>query len=206
MLDLFLRKAPSYRQKIKKLKELFGEVNERTRFFQKQTGLACPERCGACCESPHIETTELEMLPLAEELIQSSRAGEWYARAEAQDFLGQCIFFTASPSEKENGCCQAYGLRPLICRLFAFGGNRNKHGHPRLVTCKVIKAAQPAVAEKALADVASGKFVPPIMADLIMRSSSIDPELSRESLPINTAFRKAVERLGLYERLNAQKG
>jgi Fe-S-cluster containining protein len=129
----------------------------------------------------------------------------WYVRAEAQDFLGQCIFYVPSPSDKMHGCCQAYKLRPLICRLFAFAGNRDKHGHVRLVTCKVIKKALPVQAEKALSDVVSGQVSPPIMADLIMRASTLDPEMSRESLPINTAFKKAVDRLWLYERLNTQE-
>jgi uncharacterized protein len=205
-LSFFMRKAPPHRRKIGKLKALFTEVNSRTRAFQKKTGLTCPERCGACCESPHIETNELEMLPLADELIRSGKASEWYALAEARNFIGQCVFFVPSSSDKASGCCQVYAWRPLICRLFAFAGNRDKHGRVRLVTCKVIKAADPDRAEKTLSDVASGQVNPPVMADLIMRASTLDPEMSRESLPINTAFKKAVERLWLHERLDAQKG
>jgi Fe-S-cluster containining protein len=205
-LSFFVRKVPPHRHKVEKLKALFAEVNDRTRSFQKKTGLTCPERCGACCQSPHIETTELEMLPLADELIHNGKANEWYALAEGQDFLGQCVFYVSSPSDQMNGCCQAYALRPLICRLFAFAGNRDKHGHVRLVTCKVIKKVMPVLAEKALSDVVAGKVVPPVMADLIMRASTLDPEMSRESLPINTAFKRAVERLWLYERLISQEG
>jgi Fe-S-cluster containining protein len=206
VLRLIGSKTAPHRGKVRKLRALFREVDARIRTFQQKTGLLCSERCGSCCESPHIETTELEMLPLAEALIRNSQAEGWYAQAERQDFQGQCVFFTASPADKMSGCCQVYALRPLICRLFAFGGNRDKNGRVRLVTCKVIKSARPAVAERALADVAEGKVVPPVMADLIMRASTLDPELSRESLPINTAFKNAVERLWLHERLNAQKG
>ena len=205
-LNFLAGKVPPHRQKVKKLKALFAEVNVRTRSFQKLTGLNCPERCGACCESPHIETTELEMLPLADELVRNGKATDWYAQAEGRDFSGQCVFFVPSPSGKMRGCCQAYELRPLICRLFAFSGNRDKHGHVRLVTCKVIKKAAPVLAEKALSDVVSGQISPPVMADLMLRASTLDPDMSRESLPINTALKKALERLWLYQRLSSQKG
>jgi len=205
-IKLFVHKAPPHRRKVAKLKTLFVEVSDRARSFQARTGLTCPERCGACCESPHIETTELEMLPLADELVRAGKANTWYALAEKRDFRGQCVFYDQSPSDKMRGCCQAYRLRPLICRLFAFAGNRDKHGHVRLVTCKVIKKSRPAQAEKALSDVLSGKVIPMVMADLMMRASTLDPEMSRESLPINAAFKKAVERLWLYERLISQEG
>jgi uncharacterized protein len=205
-IKFIVRKVPPHRHKVAKLKTLFAEVSARARSFQDRTGLACPDRCGACCESPHIETTELEMLPLADELVRAGRSNEWYALAEQQGFRGQCIFYDQTPSEELRGCCRAYKLRPLICRLFAFAGNRDKHGHVRLVTCKVIKKARPVLAEKALADVLSGKVVPMVMADLMMRASTLDPEMSRESLPINTAFKKAVERLWLYDRLISQEG
>ena len=181
---------------------LFAEASRLTRAFQVKTRLTCPEGCGSCCASPFIETTELELLPLADELIRKGKAETCYDKAEAREFRGQCIFY--NPAGK-GGCCEAYHLRPLICRLFAYSGNRDKYGRIRLVTCKIIKEADPVLAEKALADVASGKIIPPVMSGYIMQASSLDPELSHESLPINTAFKKAVERLGLSKKLNSQK-
>ncbi|MFH2204866.1 MAG: YkgJ family cysteine cluster protein [Elusimicrobiota bacterium] len=196
--SIFMRKVSQHGRRIRDLLALFFKISRRTRAFQKKTGLSCRVRCGACCESPHIEATVLEMLPLAEVLIRNGEAEALCSRVEALGDDGRCVFFLPSPSDQEPGCCRAYPLRPLICRLFAFAGNRDKRGHVRLVTCRVIRKAQPVLAEKALSDVASGRIMPPILADWVMRASSIDPELSRESLPINIALRNAIERSWLY--------
>ena len=186
--------------KVKALKSLFGELDRDIERFRHKAGILCPEGCGHCCENARVETTELEMLPLAFELVNSGEAERFYNAADKLDYEGRCVFYESDPDLPGRGRCGRYELRPLICRLFAFSGNADKYGRTRLIVCGVIKDADPEGARKAIELVENGRIKPPIMAAYVMKSSLADPELSRAQLPINLALKRAVDRVWLHQK------
>ncbi len=187
------------RGKALRLNAIYRSLDKEIFRFKAASRIACPSPCGQCCVNSTVEASELEMLPMAFELVRLGKADEWYGKAEAKDFEGQCVFYS---SNDLLGQCSYYAFRPLVCRLFGFAGNRDKYGRPRLVTCGRIKKEHPLGMEQVLENVASGRIVPPMMSDLVMRVSSVDPALSRESIPVNMAFKKAVERVLLGQQLS----
>lgn len=195
-LDRMFRRPTgvTLQDKSRRLSEIYRRLDQATAAFKAASGLKCLTPCGQCCFSSTVEATELEMIPMAFDLIRRGTADGWYKRAEESKFEGRCVFYSSSDGY---GKCCSYALRPLVCRLFGFAGNRDKYGRPRLVTCGLIKKEDPHAVELVLEKVAQGGLDVPMMSDLVMRVSSIDPAMSRESLPINTAFKKAVERISL---------
>ena len=186
-------------QKVSFMREIFKELDEDAAAFQRACGFECLKACGHCCENPLIEATELEMLPLAAVLVKQSKAGDFYALAEKQDFKGRCIFFQPELKPGVPGHCGVYEYRPLICWLFGTSGNKDKSGHMRLVVCGLIKRAQPERFEDAQAAALAGRLPVPMMADYAMRAMAVNAEFGRESFPVNTAFKRAVDRVSLLE-------
>ena len=185
--------------------KIFDALDTDVAAFQRASGLVCRKGCGHCCETPLIEATELEMLPLAVAWVEKGLSEEFYAEAEVQDFKGRCIFFKPALKPGDSGHCRAYAYRPLICRLLSTSGNKDKHGKMRLVACACIKQSQAAHFEEAEAALGAGRLTAPVMADHMMRVMAVDPELARESFPINTAFKKALERFYMYKSF-AERG
>lgn len=182
----------SIEDKSRRLNGIYRSLDKETAFFRTSTGLYCPDGCGHCCATAGVETTTLEMLPMALALERRGESETWYRKAETRDFAGQCIFYTPTDGIG-SGCCAVYPHRPLICRLFGFSGNRDKYGKLRLVGCSVFKKTQPDEAEAAYEGVLNGTCRVPGMSEAVMQASCVDPGLSREHLPINTAFKRAVE-------------
>lgn len=176
---------------------LFDRADHGTRRLRSKTGLKCANNCGRCCENPYVQTTVLEMLPLAIHLWQNNEAEEQLQRSPASATSGPCIFYKPDPSMAGSGRCSIYPFRPLVCRLYGYSASADKYGKPRLVTCPTIKQSQPEGYEKAQKLVDSGLPIP-TMRDFSMTSFQLDPELSREQLPINEAIKIAIEKIGLY--------
>ena len=193
----------SIRAKARRLRGVFGALDKEISLFRKKTSLKCPEGCGDCCATAGVETTELEMLPVALALAGRKKADDFYQRAGEQDFEGRCVFYTATEG-CGGGCCAVYGQRPLICRLFGYAGNKDKHGRLRLVGCAVFKKTQPDLAEAAYEGVFSGKIRIPVMTEWVMRAAAVDPAMAREQMPINTAFKRALERVWLNNKYGSQ--
>ena len=114
--------------KAEALRHLFEELNGEIAWFRLEVGLKCPGACGYCCENSVVETTELEMLPMALELVRRGEAEKFYEAGEKMDFDGRCVLYEPDLDRPGNGRCGRYNLRPLICRLFGFSGNPDKNG------------------------------------------------------------------------------
>ncbi|MFH1124171.1 MAG: YkgJ family cysteine cluster protein [Pseudomonadota bacterium] len=124
---------------------IYKEIDQRIGRFQVATGLFCPPGCGACCESPNVEVTVLEVLPLAEEILlrrEEERALNAIEEKEDQGDL-RCIHHRPDGPDSEKGKCSCYPLRPLVCRLFGFASRRTKFGEIELSTCKILKEKKP---------------------------------------------------------------
>jgi len=190
-------KADALHDKADRVTGIYRLADKSTAVFRKASSLSCPAVCGECCLNPTLEVSELEMIPLACELLRLGKVDEWYKRAQAVNFEGRCIFYTS-----DNGCgkCRVYPFRPLVCRLFGFSGNNDKYGRPRLVTCGRLKQVYAGGIEQVLERVANRDLKVPLMADFAMRVSSVSPDIAKNSVPINMAFRKAVERVELNQK------
>jgi uncharacterized protein len=175
---------------------ILQDIDRATTAFQTATGLQCPSGCGACCLNPEVETTPLEMLPIAWELYQRGELAEWIQQAGIINGIGVCVFYRSDPVIPGNGRCSIYPWRPSLCRLFGFAAVVNKHGNPELAACKKHKEVMPEVVASSQAAIADGLPVPQF-ADFAMRFRSLDPNLGQERLPINQALKVALERVGL---------
>ncbi len=176
---------------------LFHAVDAAITAFQDATGLGCPTGCGHCCQTQTPYVSVADMAPIAADAVARGDGEALYDRAVAADDAGSpCAVF--EPGRLPGGCT-AYELRPMLCRLFGFAAVKDKHGHQRLALCRVHGRELPADSARATAFVDDGGAVP-IFAEWQAETDALDPEGSREQLPINRALARALER----ELLRAQ--
>ncbi len=175
----------------------FGVIDAEIDAFQAATGLACPPGCGACCNSPEVEATAVELEPTAEALIDAGRAEAVLQDLAAAPRPGRCVLFAADPADSRRGRCSAYTTRPLICRLFAFGSRHDRAGRLELVSCRVMREADPARMAAAEGDRAALKLAP-VMAEHAHAVGAEAPGHEALAQPINAslefALRKALLR------------
>ena len=180
----------------KKLSRLFETIDREVLEFQKASGLSCAQGCGKCCLSPTVETTPVEMSLIVQDLLENGEFESYYRKAEKADFKGPCVFYKADPLFPDKGRCAVYPFRPSVCRLFGFAATTDKHDRPQLLTCKVIKEKQPQAVVRAQEAIDRNHPVP-IMRKFAGRMIQIDPLSSDKSVPINTAFKIALEKIFL---------
>lgn len=105
-----------------------------------------------------------------------------------------CVFF--EKSGRKTGCCSRYAARPLVCRLFGFAGRIGKSGLPEFSPCRRIKESFPHQASLAVTAVSKGCRIP-IFSYFFTKVSCVYPLLGMKTMPINEAFRCAIEYAGL---------
>lgn len=178
---------------------VFDEVDRETSAFAAASGIACPPGCGACCHSPNVEASELEMLPMAEHLLETGEAEtlHQHLHQHLKEHLGDktCVFFKPVPGSSTDGRCGRYLQRPLVCRLFGFAGRRNKEGQPQFNACKVHQQAIPTEVRDTIQRVDHGTLRPPLFSEAMDAVWAIHPTLGFDRFPINEALRKALERV-----------
>jgi len=184
-----------------RLAAIDGEVEH----FVAASGLACPPGCGACCLSPEVEATVVELAPMAAALIDAGRAEATLAALAAAPRPAPCVLYQPDPADPRRGRCSAYATRPLICRLFGFGARHGRDGRPELVTCKTMRAADP----ERMAAVSADELLvrrAPIMADHAHGLAADFPGEGTELLPINAALEQALHRELLHRRMADLEG
>ncbi|SDJ82541.1 Fe-S-cluster containining protein [Catalinimonas alkaloidigena] len=184
-------------QKVKAVEAVFHALEGELRQFQNQTPLRCLTGCGECCKKPDIEATVLEMIPLAYHWYQTGTAEAWLDRLETSDADPLCKLFNPFGTLQGKGNCEHYAYRGLVCRLFGFAANLNKYGKPLLATCKLLKEEKAEAYQQTQAWIDAGGRVP-MIRDYYMKLYAIDPTLSEQRHPINTAIRLALEKVLLY--------
>ncbi len=188
-------------QLIEQVANFYEQINTQTTAFQTATGLECPSGCGKCCQNPEVESTPLEMLPLAAELLRRGEANAWLEKVAEVDEMGVCVFYHPDPLVSGNGRCQVYAWRPLLCRLFGFAAIRNKQGQPELAACVEHKNFTPEVVQKAQVEITAGLTVPDF-SDSFMQLANLDPTQGQTRIPINQALKIAIQRLGLLTQMS----
>lgn len=121
---------------IDRVDAIYRKADEHVARFAERSGWKCPTVCGRCCESPFIEASPLECLPLAHSLLPKA---EYWEEALAlflrrnRTLPSPCPFYVTFGFGK--GFCSVYEQRPLICRLFGFAAFRDEAGREQFDTC-----------------------------------------------------------------------
>lgn len=185
---------------IERIMAFYASLDSRIASARCLDDIRCPPGCGICCRSPNVEASALEMLPVASHLYGSGGLDLWLEAAERTEGRA-CIFHTPDKLQYGHGRCAIYPFRPLMCRLFGYSAVRDKNGRPTLVTCRLVNRLVPEQAAAARAAVAQGAEIP-FMTDVTSALQGIDPHLGSALMPINEAFLRAVERVGLIYQLS----
>lgn len=149
------------------LEALYREAELEMDDWKRKSGIACPDGCGICCERFHPD-----ILPVEAELVAAYlllKRPDLLPRAETL-VTAHCPFYTASGP----GHCTVYPVRPLICRLFGFAGERDKAGVPRFRLCRHMTGHG---ARTFTGEELRSRFgrVPPLMQEYGMRLQSLVP-------------------------------
>jgi len=183
--------------------ERHAAIDEATSAYARRSGLACPPGCGACCHSPDVETTIVDVRPLAGAIVARGGAIEVIERIRAAGDRGPCVLFEPDADDPARGRCSMYRWRPSICRLFGFSGRRRTDGTPEPIVCRVHARTIPAIVEGARLGVADGSIPLPILADHARSVAMLGSGDAAESRPINAALRTAIEEAALRARLRS---
>jgi Fe-S-cluster containining protein len=190
---------------VTKVTGLFAGIDKKVAEFQLKSGLRCPKMCGVCCPTADVQTTILEMLPAAQEILRRGAVSFWLDRINAQDHSNLCVFYLIRPAPEASGHCEFYAWRPAVCRLFGYAAVRTREGKSALAACKHLKKTAPDNVAAAMLLEAEA----PCFTWYGTRICGLDPVLGRKILPINMALRHAIERMGLqmhlayYEKLDS---
>lgn len=176
------------------------DLDPRTEALSRGTGLRCPAGCGACCLSPEVESTVLELLPAARELLRSGEVEAWLARLGRGEGSTRCVLYAPEVGDERSGRCALYPVRPAICRLYGFAARRNRRGVLELLVCRVHRSSAVEEVERAKRRIEEdGEVV--VLSDVHFDLAALHPGLGSKLMPINDALRSALELLALEERL-----
>ena len=101
--------------------------------------------------------------------------------------------------------CTVYGGRPLICRLFAYAGDRSKAGEPRFRACsKQQPREERSLDERTLRE----RFgvLPPLMGDFSGEAELLLPNSAGDRVPLRDALPAAVAKIRYLIDLNDFSG
>ncbi len=173
-----------------------SEIDRSIESLKQRFPIDCPIGCGDCCRSPNVEASILEMLPVAETVFDTQEIDFWLAALDDRQGEPACVFYTPDRLSFGQGRCAVYPLRPSMCRLFGYSAVRNKRGALTFAPCRVVRQQRPQAVELAERAVAEGDEILCI-SEASARVANVEPALGNRRLPINEAFRLAIERVGL---------
>ena len=177
------------------LQNIYDEMWRTFSEYQKASGLNCLEGCGKCCNNPEVEASVMEMLPLALRMHDEGKLEYWIDRLESSE-QAHCLMYQPHSPDGSLGQCGVYKERPSLCRMFGVSGYYNKHREVTLSVCKLIKDKYPELLAQREKEVSEEKT--PMLITWSYRLAQLDPALIQDRLPINQAFKKALEKIALY--------
>jgi len=182
---------------------IYRDIDQAVAAFQKESGLACPQFCGRCCDSQKVEATVIECLPVA---LALAEAGQGAAVLTAIEALPpgdkRCLFYDPQHEARQSWACRRYETRPLICRMFAFAGNADRLGRPRLALCRVMKDA---LALHAGDEYRLASIHMPVFHEAALRLAALHPQFGVKMLPVNLALREALLKVETLRYLKAMQ-
>lgn len=184
------------------LDRVYRDIDVSQSAWKAASPFHCAEGCGSCCVAFEPDVLEAEALYLAWNLVSVNDP-----RATA---ILEGTFVSPRP-DPEKGCpffdpanplhCTVYEGRALICRLFAYTGDRGKDGRPRWKPCKFLplegidggthRRAQ--YGEEEL--LARFGTVPPVMSDIAAQVVALDPDAAHVRRPLSQALPEAIARI-----------
>jgi uncharacterized protein len=172
---------------IDQLKHFYKEVSEAFEATQKKSTLLCPSGCGHCCLAPSVEASPIEMLPMAQKLLELGLAESILEKIQ-QEAPQSCVIYEQH-SEKKGRCTQ-YENRPTLCRQFAVSGYFKKDRSIDLSLCKELKEIYPHYKELDLE-----ALDPEIISEWTYQLLAIHSEVLKTRQPISNALGIALEKL-----------
>ncbi len=181
--------------KIRKVEQVFEQLDKETEKFGKQSNLKCLTNCNLCCLKKGLEANVLEFLPLANYLFKNN------LHEAALDLLTtnpeHCISLANSQVPGHTAGCSVYAYRGMVCRLFGFSGVKDKNSGLAIYTCSHIKKEYPEEFKNAMERINSGMEIP-MVTDFYYQIYFIDSHLANDYNPINVSIRKAIEKVAYY--------
>ncbi len=177
-------------QKVALVEDLFSQLEKESIEFQKLSGIGCVAGCGKCCTYQTMIASPLEFLPWAYHLFLNGEAEN--TRIQIKETKNPVCFIYKPSTFLGKGSCGDYKYRGLICRLFGFAANTDKHGKLRLATCKIIKEGQSDAYNSTSEAITKGLYVP-VFTEYYMQLNQIDFQLGNSIVPINEALIRALE-------------
>jgi uncharacterized protein len=164
---------------------LYGEADSAVAAFAAQTGLRCPEGCGACCanSTPTVSMPEAQLI--AAELVRRGTAAAVLAAARTAG-EHRCALYEG---DARHGRCTVYELRPVMCRLYGFSAVR-RNGQNDMAVCRVHAMTIPDEVGAAVAHVDAGGEVP-VIPTWAERSAALE-DPPRPMLLMNDALTEAL--------------
>ncbi len=183
-------------KKVRAVEKLFASLDKEQKQLKAKSGISCFSGCGKCCHNPEIYATPLEFLPLAYSYFLVGRAEEMLETLK-ENRSPVCQLLSLYVQGQSGGLCGDYQQRGLVCRLFGYSAQRDKHGKLHLLTCKEIKTQ---LSEEFLETNKriNEDWKAPVASEYYQKLKNIDIVLSDTSLPINEAIAKAIEEVMHY--------
>jgi len=182
-------------RKIKKVEQVFKQLDKETQKFASQSKLRCLTNCNMCCLKKGLEANVLEFLPFAYYLVKNNLHEQALDLLETEPEF--CINLAKSQEPGVTAGCSVYEHRGLICRLFGFSGVHDKNGKLSVYTCHDMKTEFPEEFKNASEKINSGMNIP-IASDYYYQIYFIDNQMANDYNPINVSIRKAIEKVAYY--------
>jgi Fe-S-cluster containining protein len=154
------------------------------------TPYRCPDGCGKCCAKFEPELTEVEALFLAAWILRNEPA--LLDGIQLGSEQKACVL--SDPDAKFH--CRVYGGRPLICRLFAFSGDKAKDGTARFRTCEHMPHSGDRILAEAVLRSLYGEL-PPLMSDFASEADLLMPDYSGKRTPLRLALPGALSKISM---------
>ena len=198
MKDISHYRAPALEgtaldEPLRKLYEIYGRIEQSQAEWIAATPFRCPEGCGSCCEHFEPDILDVEAYFLAAWILMN-QIDRVHTINYHSDHKG-CIL--ADPDNPYH--CTVYEGRPLICRLFAYSGDRAKDGSVRYRPCKFMKGdymqggTGKTYSAQELQDLFS--ILPPVMGDLAGEAAILLPERSGDRYPLREILPVALAKI-----------
>lgn len=183
-------------EKIRKVEQVFRQLDKETKKFGQQSKIKCLTNCNLCCLKKGLEANVLEFMPLAYYLVKNNLHDEVLKQIDANP--DNCINLAHDQTPGKTAGCSHYKHRGLICRLFGYSAAHDKNSKLTIYTCSHIKSAHNEAYKKATELINSGMMPIPQVSDFYYQIYFIDPNLANDYNPINISIRKAIERVAYY--------
>ncbi|HCM28337.1 MAG: hypothetical protein A2Z99_00995 [Treponema sp. GWB1_62_6] len=178
------------------LHRIYDRIDAEQTAWIEASPYRCPESCGSCCDEFEPDLLAVEALYLAAWILRNAP----HRLDDAERNAGRKGCVLADPDSRWH--CTVYAGRPLVCRLFAFSGDRAKDGTVRYRPCSRMKAEGARTLDHAALLDLHG-VLPPAMGDLATEASFLMPGGSGERSPLREALPRAADKIRLLTDFSA---